>query len=201
MLEGEKVLTLRLLNEATQAWVERDYHRAIHGTTGKTPVDAFTGNPSVMRPAPAAETVRRAFGREATRSPRRSDGTVSIEGIRFELPWQYRAQRRVTVRYARWDLESAELIDPHTKALLAVIHPLDARANADGRRRPAGPHAPPVPLAEPTSGIAPHMRKLMREHAASGQPSAYLPLTEKAERVPSLVRSELKDHQPVAEDE
>lgn len=37
MLEGMQELTLELLNEATQAWVEREYHRALHSELGCTP--------------------------------------------------------------------------------------------------------------------------------------------------------------------
>ena len=35
MLEGENDLTLALLNQATQAWVELDYHHQVHSETGQ----------------------------------------------------------------------------------------------------------------------------------------------------------------------
>jgi len=53
--------------------------------------------------------------------------------------------------------------------------PLHKEQNADGRRRviePATPMAPPPP----STGIAPHLRQLMAEYAATGLPPAYLPL-------------------------
>ncbi len=38
MLEGEEGLTLGALNRATQAWVEREYHRSRHSEIGTTPL-------------------------------------------------------------------------------------------------------------------------------------------------------------------
>jgi transposase InsO family protein len=45
MLEGEPVLTLELLNRATQAWVEQEYHRTVHGELGKTPLQRYLEGP------------------------------------------------------------------------------------------------------------------------------------------------------------
>jgi len=38
MLEGERDLTLALLNVATQAWVEEEYHRKEHSEMGAAPL-------------------------------------------------------------------------------------------------------------------------------------------------------------------
>jgi putative transposase len=175
MLEGEPELTLSLLNQATQAWLELEYHRAVHRELGASPLDVFTTAPSVGRPAPAPEVLRRAFRTQQTRTQRRSDGTISVEGVRFEVPSVYRTLLRPTVRFARWDLSSIDLVDPHTDALLATLHPLDKRQNADRRRRVVPPAAPREPMPAP-AGIAPHLRRLMADYAATGLPPAYLPL-------------------------
>ena len=39
MMEGVSDLTLELLNKATIAWVEFEYHRKIHSETNVTPLD------------------------------------------------------------------------------------------------------------------------------------------------------------------
>jgi hypothetical protein len=125
--------------------------------------------------------MHRAFSVEQTRTQRRSDGTVSIEGVRFELPARLRTLRRPTLRYRRWDLSEAWVIDPRDRVLLATIRPVDKVANADGRRRSLEPitdsHLPePDNDDEP---IPPLMRQLMQEYAATGLPPAYLPLEER----------------------
>jgi hypothetical protein len=79
------------------------------------------------------------------------------------------------VRYASWDLGHVDLVDPHTGVVLGPVYPLDRTRNADGERRrrePAGAAAPPAP-----SGMAPLLKKLMADYAATGLPPAYVPLT------------------------
>jgi hypothetical protein len=49
MLEGEQALTLDALNEATQAWVEQEYHRTVHTELEVTPLARYLGGPSVAQ--------------------------------------------------------------------------------------------------------------------------------------------------------
>jgi transposase InsO family protein len=179
MLEGVEELTLALLNDATQAWVTGEYHRALHRELGCSPLERFGKGADVGRESPDAEALRRVFRAEVMRTPRTSDGTVSLEGRRFELPGRYRTLRRVHVRYARWDLRCADLVDPHTGAILAALYPLDKVRNAERGRAVLGPlvstdrvetSAPPV-----DPGMAPLLRKLLADYAATGRPPAYLP--------------------------
>jgi hypothetical protein len=112
---------------------------------------------------------------EVSRTQRRSDGTVTVEGVRFEVPSAYRTLMRLRLRVARWDLSSVELVDARTGSHLCTLLPLDKRKNADRVRRVlAAPAAPARPAAEPP-GIAPLLRELMAEYAATGLPPGYLP--------------------------
>jgi hypothetical protein len=119
-----------------------------------------------------------AFRIELARRQRRSDGTASLAGRRFEIPARYRHLNHVHLRYARWDLTRVDLIDPRTGAILCPVKPLDKAANADGQRRALDP---PETDASPTpsSGIAPLLRKLLADYAATGLPPAYLPPPDK----------------------
>jgi putative transposase len=179
----EKVDPLRLdfLNRATQAWVEREYNRTKHDELDTSPLDRLLEGPDVSRPAPDAETLRRAFSLQQTRTQRRSDGTISVEGVRFELPSRLRVLRRVTIRYQSWDLSCAWVVDPGTATVLARIHPLDKRKNADGRRRVLAT-IDDVDHNLATDGtdepIPALMRKYLEEYAATGLPPAYLPKDE-----------------------
>lgn len=175
MLEGEKQLTLELLNRATQAWVEEDYHKNKHSEIGEPPLDLYLREPTVGRDSPSSDALRRVFKIQMRRTQRRSDGTITVEGVRFELPSAYRALIRPTVRVARWDLSSIDLVDPRTGVHLAVLLPLDKHKNSERRRRaiPNDAAADDAP-AEPT-GIAPLLKKQMADYAATGMPPAYLP--------------------------
>lgn len=179
MLEGEPELTLDLLNTATQAWVEQEYHRAVHGELKKTPLERHLQGPDVGRPSPDSESLRRAFRMEVSRQQRLSDGTVSVEGVRFEVPSAYRTLPRLRLRVARWDLTSVQLVDPRSGDHLAMIHPLDKARNAERARRALASVGVPMEAPPKPAGIAPLLRELMAEYAATGLPPAYLPKTPK----------------------
>jgi len=175
MLEGEPVLTLELLNRATQAWIEQEYHRTVHGELGKTPLQRYLEGPDVGRESPSSDALRRAFRMEVSRKQRKSDGTVTVEGVRFEVPSAYRTLTRVRLRVARWDLSSVDLVDPRIGTHLATLLPLDKLKNADRARRVLAEAATPPPPSKKPPGIAPLLRELMAEYAATGLPPAYLP--------------------------
>jgi putative transposase len=178
MLEGVAAnLRLDFLNEATQAWVELEYHRAPHTETNETPLARFLGGPDVLRLSPSAEGLRAAFTTEQRRTQRRSDGTVTVAGVRFEVPARFAHLPQLTLRFARWDLSSALLCDARTGAVLGHVSPLDKSRNANAVRRPLTPapdDTPPV-----AAGVAPLLTALLEEARASGLPPAYLPHAER----------------------
>ena len=178
MLEGDESLTLDTLNLSTQAWVEQEYHRTRHSEIGATPLAHYLAGPNVHRECPASAVLAGAFRVEVNRRQRRSDGTVSLAGGRFEIPARYRHLDIVHLRYARWDLTRVDLVEPRTGVILCAVKPLDKSANADGQRKRLTPAATGLtPL--PPSGMAPLLRELLAEYAASGLPPAYLPTTDK----------------------
>ena len=175
MLEGEPELTLELLNRATQAWVELEYQQKVHSETRQSPIARALAGPSVVRSCPSSDSLRRAFKMEVQRKQRKSDGTITVEGVRYELPSAYRTLLRVCVRVARWDLSCVDLVDPRTGAHLATLVPLDKEKNSDRKRRTLGAvAAPPDPQPSP-AGAAPLLRQLMADYAATGLPPGYLP--------------------------
>jgi transposase InsO family protein len=178
MLSGCPDLTLPQLNEATQAWVEMEYNRKVHSETRSKPVERYVTDKDVGRPCPSNDELLKAFTAEVRRHQRRSDGTVSIEGGRFEVPSRYRHLIRIGFRYAAWDLSQVYLADERTGQILCRVYPLDKNRNADAHRRskePVGNGAGPV--VEP-GGMAPLLRKLIADYAVTGLPPAYLPKNE-----------------------
>jgi len=179
MLSGCEDLRLAQLNEATQAWVEMEYNRKVHSELGRCPVDSFMKDRDVGRSCPGSEKLRLAFTAATRRTQRLSDGTVSIEGTRYEVPSRYRHLKRLCVRYADWDLAHVYLADERTATILCRIYPQNKQKNADGLRRCNEPlcdtrHAGPIR----ETGMAPLLRKLIAEYAATGLPPAYLPKEE-----------------------
>jgi putative transposase len=182
MLEGEENLTLEQLNVATQAWITYEYHRSMHRELGATPLERYLTGPNVGRECPGSEELRAAFRIEAKRKQRRSDGTVSLDAQRFEIPSRYRHLSELHLRYARWDLSRVDLIDARSGQILCPVRPLDKAANADALRRRVAPMNAAA-SAPPAAGIAPLLQKMLADYAATGLPPAYLPTADKDDPV------------------
>lgn len=176
MLQGKDDLDLEFLNRSTIAWAELEYNKKPHDELDGTPMERLLEAESVARDAPASQHIDRAFTRKVGRSQRRSDGTVTIDGVRFELPSRLRTLERVTIRYAQWDLSRAFVVDKDTDAVLATIRPLDKRKNADGRRAAVDD---PADLRPPDNSsdeeLPPLLRRLLEQWGQTGLPPAYLP--------------------------
>lgn len=179
MLEHVPDLTLATLNEATQAWVEQDYNGKRHSEIGEAPIARFIAGPAVTRPCPSSDALRLAFTRSDTRTQRKSDGSIVIEGRRFEIPNRYRHLTRIEVRYAGWDLGLVHLVDERTGAVLARLYPQDKTLNASGLRRSLDPLSTasikPEQPSPPVPTIPPLLARMLDKQAATGLAPAYLP--------------------------
>jgi putative transposase len=178
MLDGCAELSLDFLNQVSQAWVEIEYHHAMHRETGCCPLERFAQAADVLRTSPSSNALRAAFRLESKRRQRQTDGTISLEGVRFEVPARFRHFQDVVVRYARWDLGRVDLVDPRQGTVLASLYPLDRTANADARRPFVGASPPAVPADDgPRADVPlpPLLQKILDEYSALGLPPAYLP--------------------------
>jgi hypothetical protein len=180
MLSQVSPLTLDFLNRVTQAWVELDYNSKPHREIATSPVKRLLEGPCVSRPAPTTEALRLAFSVEETRSQRRSDGSISIKGIRFEVPDRFGHFPRLHVRFQTFDLSVAHLVDGKTGDLLSCIYPQDKVKNAAGLRRAKEPAKQGAAPRETRDPIPPLLGKLLSDYAATGLPPAYLPKDEAA---------------------
>jgi len=169
MLEGVDVLTLAKLSQATQAWVEYDYNRQRHAEIDDTPLARCLAGPDVTRPCPDAAVLRLAFTRSERRTLRKSDGTVTIEGSRFEVPNRYRHLASLEVRFASWDLTQVHLVDQHTATVLCRLIPQNKTGNASSLRRNLQPvTTEPIATAPPARGMAPLLARLIERQTATG---------------------------------
>jgi hypothetical protein len=171
-----KPLTLKFMNDCTQAWVEQEYNRSAHEEIRCAPLDRALAKRDVSRRAPQYDALRYAFSVEQSRTQRRSDGTVSINGVRFEVPSRFRHFPKLDVRYQSWDQSMAWLVDDRTGNQLARIYPVDKVKNANGQRRALVPATDAGADSDSDADpVPPLLRKYIAEYAATGLPPAYIP--------------------------
>lgn len=176
MLSHVEPLTLEFLNKATQAWAEQEYNRKIHEDTGQTPLERMLAGPDVSRKSVDAEVIHFNFTLFEMRTQRKSDGTLQIKGVRFEVPSHFRHIKRLKVAYKPFDLSMAYLVDPKLDLSMGRIYPQDKAKNAQGIRKTIEPVLE-ISADRPrqTEQVPPLLRKLLADYAATGLPPAYLP--------------------------
>jgi len=182
MLENVNQLDLDTLNELTQLWVEYEYNQRYHREIAAKPIERYCQERRVGRECPGSNALRDAFQRTETRRQRKSDGTISVARVRFEIPSRYRQLSEIRVRYAQWDLSHVQLLDPNSDSALCRLYPLDKHANADGQRRvrePIDQGATSInTMTESTPVDDDELPALMRQwqadFAATGLPVAYV---------------------------
>jgi len=185
MLSHVKPLTLDKLNRFTQAWVEEDYNNKRHSETGEKPLTRYLDGKDVLRPAPDYDTLRKAFRTPVKRQQRRSDNTISIDSVRFEVPLQYRHIPEIIVAYSRWDLSSVTIICSDTHEPVCEIYPADLNRNASGLRA-ALPHreqdATEKQNEDHSNSLPPTLARCLRDFEEKTSLSGYIPLERNSER-------------------
>lgn len=189
MIPKQKRIDLELLNKVTQAWVEQDYHTSVHSETKQTPLHRFFDETGVLRPALDFNELKRCFRMRLTRSVRKTDATVTIDGVRFQLPQCYGHLDQIVLRYARWDLGEAEVLCPDTLKPIATIYPVNKLANSLANRSAS------IAVAEQTEDKAqeseellslshdwlpPLLARCLADHARENQLAGYLPLNKES---------------------
>ena len=172
MLEGQAELTFKTLNDVTQAWVELDYNRGLHKEIRESPLDRHAKGKMVYRECPQSEDLKQAFRMQVKRRIRRSDGTISVDGVRYEIPAPYHKLETAAVVYARWNMAYVHLVDERTGDPITRILPLDKVANSEGLRRSLDQENS-LP-AEKITGLPPLLEKYLSDFAATGLPMPYL---------------------------
>ena len=148
----------------------------MHRELATTPLKRLLNSDDASRPCPDASALRAAFRIPVKRTLRRSDATVSVEGVRYQVPKPWRHLRELSLRVARWDLASVDLVDARSGERLSTLYPVDKHRNAEGLRRRTEPGdddgatTPPGVAQEP----APLLQRILDEQAASGLPALWL---------------------------
>ena len=174
MLEDEKMITLRELNNITTAWAEIEYNKSDHSELNCTPLNRFLNHSDVSRECPDFNYLRQMFRREELRTIRKSDATISIDSKRFEIPYQYRHFRKIRIRYTKWDLSFIHMVNDDGKPI-AQIYPVNKSRNSSGARKKVTESPPAQAPSIDLNNLPPLLKQIVQKYQESGLPPAYLP--------------------------
>lgn len=181
MLHRVEPLTLEVLNQYCHAWIEQEYNRTVHSEIKTTPLKRALTGKDVSRPSPSSRSLQCAFTKREKRTQRKSDSTISIQGVRFEIPSRFRHVEHLWVRYQSWDRSQAFLVDGRTDNPLADIYPQNKTKNFNAVRRNLAPLTENSGNDVDSNPIPPLLRRYLAEYAQTGMPAAYIPLNNKKE--------------------
>lgn len=170
MLENKKDLTLKELNDYTVAWIEMEYHRTVHDDIKVAPIDKFATGHDVGRISPSFKELQTCFCKEVGRRQRLTDGTISLQGKRYEIPNRYRTQEKIWIRYAEWDLSNIHIVDRSTGTIIERIFPTDKAKNSYQGRRVIDDDLAEMKINSPTDEVAPLLKKYKEDHGIKNTP-------------------------------
>ena len=146
-------LSLERLNELLAEWIDGDYHKRVHSSTGQTPIARYLAKVALVRPAPKD---LRDYFRVAVRRKVAKDRTITLLGRNFEAPVGLIGQS-VTLLFHERDPERVEIFKDEVSQGFLVR--LDQVVNSRIRRSQnlnseivPTPPQPPAPPAPPRSG-------------------------------------------------
>ncbi|MCX6129488.1 MAG: DDE-type integrase/transposase/recombinase [Proteobacteria bacterium] len=183
LLDGIKDIDIAKINEVTQIWLDQDYHRKEHDElSGSSPRDKYLQGPDIHKPCTLeSQELKSSFTMATRRRQRKTDGTVSLEGRRFEIPDRFRFLKEIPIRYARWDLSRVHIYDKSSDKIVCKIGPLDKAKNASGLRKN---RSNPLPIANPSETIAEPpalLVEMIENFKKTGLPPAYIPFIEETD--------------------
>lgn len=167
------VADLAELNRLFAAWVETQYHRAVHSETGQTPLDRWCAGDPIALPAP--ETLTEAFLWEEHRRVTKT-ATVSLHSNSYEVDPAL-VGRKVELVFDPFDLTRIEVRAAGVPMGLAIPHHIGRHTHP--KARPETPTTPTQP-----SGI--DYAKLIEtaHHAEIARGVNYAALTGTPDQIP-----------------
>lgn len=132
---GEDI-SLEKLNELFSSYLEENYHKRIHGTTGEAPIDRYLKDVKALRKAP--DNLPEYFRKQETRTVN-NDRTVQLKKRLYEAPAGL-AGMKVTLRFEELDRVEVFVGDSSK----GFLRDLDQEVNSRVKRDSSIPPAPIV---------------------------------------------------------
>lgn len=131
LLAQEPPQSLEELNQRFWQWLEQDYHRKVHSSTGMCPLDLFMSQASSVRMVSDPAALEPLFWKREWRKVK-SDATISLQNRLFEVPLQLIGQK-IEIRFDPATLEIVHIFEDDRP--MYVAKPVSFQDNAKMKRQ------------------------------------------------------------------
>jgi len=129
-LRENPVKSIEELNKRFQVWLESDYNKKVHSSTGISPLDAFMAQSDTIKMVSDPLSLEPIFWRRDRRKVR-SDSTISVQNKIYEVPMKYIGQT-IEIRY---DSESPDCLHIfENDQAVCIVSPVSFSDNAHAKR-------------------------------------------------------------------
>jgi len=156
----EEQPTLESLNRHLRGWIDEEYHKRVHSSTGQSPLERYLAQVGLLRGAP--KDLREYF-RHSSRRKVDKDRTVTLNGRLYEAPLGL-IGRTVTLLYHPEESERVEVFFEEQSA--GFLLPLNTGVNSRVRRT-SREQSELLPLEEPSGGRPYHGGSLFETEKSS----------------------------------
>jgi putative transposase len=132
LLDWSTISSLEQLNEMLSDYVENKYHQSIHSVIKAKPIDKFMEHIDRFRFVSSSQELDHIFLYRCVRKVR-SDATISIMNIIFEVPMQYIGEH-INVRYDPSSPDKAYIFDDDGNCL-HTVYPVNRVDNSKIHRK------------------------------------------------------------------
>lgn len=122
--------SLSELNQKFQTWLENDYNRKVHASTGMSPLDAFMAQADSIKTVSNPASLVPVFLKRINRKVH-SDSTISVDTKIYEVPMIYIGQR-IEIRYDPADTSSVHIFE--NNRCVYTANPVAFSDNAHAKR-------------------------------------------------------------------
>ena len=144
-----------------------------------------------LTPKQTYNDLKCSFRIKITRNIRKTDATITLDGVRFQVPQCYVHMDSLLLRYARWDLGEAEVLCPDTHKILCFIFPVNKILNSNAARKNIEGKLPIQEMDSQedkdfldldTDHFPPLLAHCLKKHAKQFPFSGYIPLPQIKEK-------------------
>jgi hypothetical protein len=162
-------LSLSQLNQVTTAFLSEEYQNTLHRGFNGIPRERYLAGPRLNIPLPEEEGIlTKVFTRIKEVPIKKSDASIVIDTIRYQVPPKLLHFRKLHIAYARWQKSFVFVVNTLTNEREMRLFPVHKLRNADFNRSDLKcPEGRDIDM----SRAAPYLQKILKNHKSHSEQS------------------------------